>query len=135
MRVKGRRPSYPRVPCIVPGCKRGTTRLQPLGEDQVALEHPDRPGNEWICGPHWRRVPLYLKRRRTKLTKRWERLNPTHCFWHLKPGSLARLDALRLEKLIPRLWDRMVAIAKGEDEPLGAGIPAGLGEELRRLAL
>lgn len=134
MRARRPRAGHPRVNCLVPGCKRGTTRLEPFPEGFRSLQHPDRTGLEWVCGPHWRRVPAYLRRRERRLVRRWEKLGGPEGYWKQPGGSPARLALLRLEKLIPRLWDRMVAIAKGEDEP-AAGVPAGLAEELRRVAL
>jgi hypothetical protein len=110
--------------------------MKPLGEDFVALEHPDRPGSEYLCATHWRRVPKRLKRRHSFLLRLWRKTRPEpyEGFWTLPPGSPARLRLIQLERLIPRSWDRLVAIAKGEEEP-SAGLPAGLGEELRRLGL
>jgi hypothetical protein len=51
--------------CIVPFCRR--TRGQRKGEP------PIRPGEEWICGPHYRLVDPALKalRRRAARAKRW----------------------------------------------------------------
>ncbi len=63
--------------CLIPGCKRHTNR------------HPD--ANEWICGPHWRGVPL-----------RWRRLNG-------RLNRLANSDPARLGRLAvmhTRVWER-----------------------------
>lgn len=133
----GARPSYPRVSCLVPGCGRGSTRMKPLGKDRISIEHPDRPGLEYLCAVHWRRVPKRLKVRHSKLLRWWRKTRPEpyEGFWTLPPGSPERLRLIQLERLIPQSWDRMVAIAKGEEEPRAEGLPEGLGEELRRLAL
>ena len=42
------RVSHPRINCVIPGCKRGTTRCAP--RDDGALP-------QIICGKHWRTVP------------------------------------------------------------------------------
>lgn len=57
-----------RVRCLVPHC--GHTRGDRRG-DQL------RPGAEWICGEHWRRVPRRLKLIRSRLTRRRARLGGT----------------------------------------------------------
>lgn len=64
----------PRVRCCVPFCtrSRGDRKGDPIPRD--------RPGYEWICGPHWRLVPASVKarrrqldRRRTRLREAWDR--------------------------------------------------------------
>lgn len=59
--AKGRT-GYPRVNCLVPGCKRGSTRFAP-GEDGTAPEI--------ICGPHWRTVPIAWRRRQALFSRRY----------------------------------------------------------------
>jgi hypothetical protein len=50
-----------RSSCIVPFCRRWSTKF---------------PG-EWLCGEHWRGVDRALKRLRTKLHKRLDRVIET----------------------------------------------------------
>lgn len=49
---------YPRLPCAVPYCRRGSTRFP--------------PGWEFLCGIHWRLVDKALKRLRTKARRKRE---------------------------------------------------------------
>lgn len=43
------RSAYPRINCVVPDCRRGSTRY--------------KPGTELLCGQHWRKVPLSWRRK------------------------------------------------------------------------
>lgn len=98
---------HPKVTCLVPGCPRYTTTLEPLPEGNVWLEHPEDQAHRWICGGHWRLVPRYMKRRRSELTKRWRAIRRKHgvsVYWELPPGSPPRLEMVRLERLIPKAW-------------------------------
>jgi hypothetical protein len=52
------------VICLVPFC-RHTRRLH--GEETVASAHA------WICGDHWRLVPVRLKRRRQRIMRIWRK--------------------------------------------------------------
>ncbi len=97
----------PRVNCLVPGCERGTTTLEPLPEGSVWLEHPEDRAHRFICGGHWQQVPRYMKRRRSRLVREWRAIRRHHgitTYWELSPGSAPRLRMVQLERLIPRAW-------------------------------
>lgn len=77
------RPRYPRVNCLVPGCKRGTTRCAP---------EADGSEPEIICDPHWRTVPITWRKRLSLYRRRYtlaERKGDergmevaARCWWH-----------------------------------------------------
>ncbi len=94
---------------MVEGCRRGTTRIEPWPDGTIGVE-TCLPHPTWICGPHWRQVPKRLKRRRTFLYRRWHKICPTRCYWHLPPGSPARLKAVQAERLLEENWKRIVAV-------------------------
>jgi hypothetical protein len=127
---------HPRVSCCIPGCTRGTTRIeQPEGVIWLETGTAD-PG--WMCGPHWRRVPKLLKSRRRLLITHWRgllRRGKVRSLWELPPGSPRRVRAVRSERLIRAVWKRCVRIASGDDRVDDAGLPPGLQEELRRAGL
>lgn len=52
------RPVYPRIPCLVPGCRCGSRRFPPA------------PGREYICAKHWRLVDKSLKLTRSRGRRR-----------------------------------------------------------------
>lgn len=52
------RPRYPRSSCIVPFCRRTSTRFR----------------DEWVCGEHWRLVDRSLKRFRSQRLRKAARL-------------------------------------------------------------
>ena len=60
------RPTYPKTGCVVPFCRRRSTRFK----------------NEWICGDHWRMVPRSLKvfrtRRRREIKRLYEKYTATY---------------------------------------------------------
>lgn len=60
--MKRARPTYPRVNCLVAGCKRGTTRAAPRSDGSPP---------EIICGPHWRTVPKEWRRRLSLYARRY----------------------------------------------------------------
>ena len=45
--------------CAVPGCQRWTRKV--------------RPPIEWICGTHWRAIPLWIRQRDRRMIKALER--------------------------------------------------------------
>lgn len=55
-----------RLACLVPFCR--CTRGQRKGE------RPIKAGEQWICGKHWRLVPVEMKRRRRELLRRWRKV-------------------------------------------------------------
>lgn len=131
-----RRSGHPRIACCIEGCRRGTTTCAPLPQGCSDLETGGTL--EWICGPHWRRVPRALKRRRQVLRRQWVRRRKIVggvSYWHLRPGSPERIQLVMLERLIRACWARCKAHAAG-DLVVGVGeMPAAVAEELRRLAL
>ncbi|RWB32138.1 MAG: hypothetical protein EOQ42_33510 [Mesorhizobium sp.] len=79
-----------RVHCVVPFCRR--TR---------------KPGcSEWICGPHWLGISVHLRRRKSRLDRRYRRLFGNNGFWTYPPGSPPRLQAVKLDRLCDLAWDR-----------------------------
>jgi hypothetical protein len=75
-------------------------------------------------------VPRYMKRRRSTLVRRWRAIRRRHCvqvYWHLPPGSPARIEMVRIERLIPRAWKLIERTVIGER---GGG---GLEGDLRSL--
>lgn len=109
MKVRRQTSGFPRVNCLVEGCRRGTTRIEPYEEGAVGVE-TNEPRPSWICGVHWRRVPRRLKRRRSFLLRRWRKLNPTRAYWHLPPGSPQRLKTIQAERLLVENWRRIKAV-------------------------
>lgn len=95
------RKSYPRSKCVVPFCRRTSTRF----------------AGEWICGDHWRMVPrdqkLLRTRIRRRMKKRWEKLkairdacaNDTKEQWMAHRRFIA-VDAL-WTKVEDAIWRRM----------------------------
>ena len=75
-----------RIPCCVPFCRRTASRAK-IGDH-----------TEIICGKHYRLASATLRRRLTKIRRRYRYILP--------PGELARLHELDL-----RLWDRIKAQA------------------------
>lgn len=51
-----------RVNCIIPGCRRGTTKLEDPEDDEI------------ICGPHFRMIPAATRRRRRVIGAEMRRL-------------------------------------------------------------
>lgn len=129
---------HPRVNCCVEGCRRGTTRIEPLPEGGYWLE-TGTADPEWLCEVHWRRVPGWLKHRRRILLRAWRRhcrACRTSCYWELASGSGPRIRMVRLEKLIRRTWARCVEVATPGGEPGDdRSLPPGLEAELKRLGL
>lgn len=54
------RPTYPRINCCIPGCKRGTTT------------HP--PGRSIICGKCWRKAPKAMRDQYSRWRRKGDRL-------------------------------------------------------------
>ena len=103
------RPSYPRINCCIPGCRRGTTTFE--------------PGTTMICGKCWRRAPKRLR-------DRWS-------FWRRKAKLLRKKEDGRWEACEDRAYVqfehiRMLLTGEGED---GGTLPALMAEELRRIGL
>lgn len=121
--------------CSVEGCPSYSERCETL-VDSHWLE-TGRPEGYFLCSRHWHRVPRYLKRRRTKLSREWSKRCPSGRYWDYPGGSPERIKVLQIERLIRATWSRCVAVASGL-VCVGEGegeLDAGLAEELRRLAL
>lgn len=88
--VRRQTSGWPRVGCLVPGCGRGTTRIQP---------NEDGEQGEYVCGRHWPMVPKSLKRRLARARKA-----------ALAAGRRQDRDAWdRWWRIFDRLWFRIRA--------------------------
>lgn len=82
-----------RISCLCPGCRR---------------TYHNREGyNEWICGNHWRLVSPTARRRYSKLRSRYKRRFGTNGFWHYPAGSPNRIEAVRLDRLCGKAWEKV----------------------------
>lgn len=81
-----------RISCCVPFCRR-TCR-----NDEGYVEH--------LCGKHWRLADKHLRRRRGKIERRYRRRFGNTGFWEYPAGSSERIEAVRLWRLLDRLWER-----------------------------
>lgn len=98
--------SYPCVNCLVPGCKRGSTRYPP---------EADGCAPEIICGPHWRTVPQAWRRRQALFARRFTlaELNgddramqvAARCWW----SGWQRIKRLLTEQLTSEGLDPLMA--------------------------
>lgn len=84
-----------RLSCCVPFCRR--TRKADC--------------SEWICGPHWMAVPARLRRRKYKFFRIYKRRFGNTPFWHYPAGSPSRIEAVRLDRLCRKSWERCKATA------------------------
>jgi hypothetical protein len=104
MQIRGRRQTsgWPRAACNVPGCTRGTTKIEP-SEGWISVEGSTPP---WICGSHWKRIPRHMKRRLRRLERAYLKLcDPDR---PLPPGGAEKgRQAMRLAR---ENWKRMLAI-------------------------
>lgn len=130
MKSKRQTCGFPRVSCLVPGCKRGTTRIEPLPDDRFWLHH-DGSDPEYICAVHWARVPKMLKRRDRMLVRAWRKVAEP---WPPAPGRRER-KAMQAERLIRLSWKKIKRVACGDATPMNGDIPAAMSDELRRLGL
>lgn len=89
-----------RLSCCVPFCRR-TRRM----EDGM------KPETEWICGKHWPLVSKTLRRRDSKLLRRYVRKFGRNDFWQYQAGSPERIEAVRLARLLEKSWQRCKAQA------------------------
>ncbi len=79
-----------RLSCCVPFCGRTTK--------------PDC--SEWICGPHWMAVSPRLRRRKYRLFRVYKRRFGNNGFWAYPAGSPDRLQAVKLDRLCSKAWER-----------------------------
>lgn len=100
--------TYPRINCVVPSCKYGSTRY--------------KPGTELLCGRHWRMVPLSW-RRKMALYRRAGTLAA-------RKGNQAKVEAAN--RCLWRRWDAAVRLLCQPDAVMACGVPAAMAEQLRR---
>lgn len=81
-----------RLSCCVPFCRRTFKN--------------DEGHEETICGKHWRLSDQHLRRRRTKMERRYRKRFGKNGYWEYPAGSPARIEAVRLWNIIDRLWER-----------------------------
>ncbi|HIQ17231.1 MAG TPA: hypothetical protein EYH41_04420 [Novosphingobium capsulatum] len=105
------RPAYPRINCVVPGCRRGSTRY--------------KPGTELLCGQHWRKVPLSW-RRKMALYRRARTLAE-------RKGNQDKVEAAT--RCLLRRWDAAVRLLTKPESVMQGGVPAAIAEQLRREGL
>lgn len=115
--MKAPRPTYPRVNCIAPDCRRGTTRLRP---------HSNGMEVEWICAVHWRAVPKAWRQRLSLFRRRY--------FAAERKGDSDTMT--RAGRAFWRCWDRIANLARNPASvTTGEGLPLGMADELRRMGL
>jgi hypothetical protein len=95
----------PRVNCVIPGCRRGTTRLEDPEDDEA------------ICPPHWRMIPAATKRRRRLISAEIRRLEK------IIPSDHDLSEAsLRIVVRMLRMRDRNWRLIKAQATRAAAGI-------------
>lgn len=87
-----------RIPCIVPFCRRTADAAKFAGQ-------------EIICGKHWRLASATLRRRHSRMARRYRKHFGDNGWWHYAPGSPERLACVRLARICDALWDRCKAQA------------------------
>lgn len=80
-----------RLRCCVPFCRR--TRRKDNFRD-------------WICREHWVTVPRTYRRRWQRLERTYKRRFARHGWWVFPAGSPRRLEAVKLDKLCRKAWER-----------------------------
>ena len=89
-----------RIPCCVPFCRR--------------TRKPDQY-DQWICGVHWRLVPMAIKaeyRRDRRRARRILNRRPEYReYWKLKPGSPERLRAVAMWGRLSQVWAKCKRVA------------------------
>lgn len=112
-----RRTVYPRVNCLAPGCKRGTTRCEP---------HKNGAPVEWICGTHYQQVPKVWRQRLSLYRRRY--------FAAERKGDHEGMAVA--SRVFWRRWERIVALVQNPASvTTGEGLPIGMADELRRMGL
>lgn len=106
-----KRPIFPRINCVVPGCKRGSTRFA--------------PDSEIICGEHWRKIPVAWRRRFSLYKRRYN-------------AARIKADDRAIEvagRCLDSRWRRMKALLTNPESIMVGGMPATIAEQLRREGL
>lgn len=115
--MKVPRPTYPRVNCLAPDCKRGTTRLATLASGAAP---------EWICGPHWQAVPKVWRQRLSLYRRRY--------FAAERKGDKEGMAVA--QRVFWRRWDRIAALVRNPASvTTGEGLPLGVADQLKRMGL
>ena len=96
MTIAAAPPSPLRLRCSVPFCTR--TRGRWKGEPPISADM------SWICGDHWRLVPVYMRRRHSRLLRLYTKRYGRAGHWDYPPGSPDRIGALRLARVLKRAW-------------------------------
>lgn len=116
---------FPRVECLAPDCKRGTTRIRPLDPGRFWLDH-DGVDPEWFCPKHWKMVPKSWKRRRRRMLRAYDRA----C------EAKDRQRGQRIERILRSIWRRMkFSIVIPDRYKSDDGLPVAMADEIRRLGL
>lgn len=82
-----------RIPCVVPFCRRTA--------DAAKFE-----GCEIICGKHWRMASGTLRRRHSRLIRRYRRRFGNRPYLEYPAGSPLRIEAVRLDSICQKAWER-----------------------------
>lgn len=107
MTVKPPRPTYPRINCSVPGCKRGTTRVE--------------PGAQIVCGKCWKKAP--------KATR------DQYARWRRKARALERKSDPRAEiawERMGRTFDAILLLLSSPPAPEAEEMDPLMAEQLRK---
>lgn len=88
---------------IIPdGPKAGRQRCCIMG---CGRTYKDEGYTRIMCGAHWKMAPTYMRKRHTKLVRRYKREFGDNGYWQYPPGSEKRLAALRLAEMMDRAWE------------------------------
>jgi hypothetical protein len=82
-----------RIPCCVPFCRRTADAEKFKGE-------------EIICGKHWRLASATQRRRQSRMARMYRRRFGRNGYWEYPAGSPDRLDAVKLARILEKLWER-----------------------------
>jgi hypothetical protein len=88
-----------RIRCCVPFCRRSAPSERHPGCQEI------------ICGKHWRLASKALRRRRSRILRRYRARFGDRAAWTFPAGSPDRIEAVRLARLDDRLWERCKAQA------------------------
>ena len=114
MRTRRQTSGFPRVNCLVPDCRRGTTTIRPNAEGEQG---------EYVCAVHWRTVPKDWKQRLSLFIRRMKKAR----------GEDNDVDLQRSARAYWRCWTRIRKYLTKPDQFVGAaGMPLALEQELTR---
>lgn len=86
-----------RLACCVPFCRH--------------TRKGDGTFNEWVCGPHWMAVPARLRRRKYRFYRLYRKRFGDAGYWQFPAGSPKRIEAVRIDRLCRKAWERCKAVA------------------------